>query len=161
MVLSSLLIAAALAAPHRHSMNEYAYLIGTWRCSATVPKRSKAIVYETSFQWKYPSHTVIDQSIATKRGSANFMLSYAAATDSFVGVFTGSDGSEGFWQNPGPQNGGWTEWGYDIADLNSPNTRATFYGITPTHYAFHFWSVKSKADPGKPIESDTCVKIAS
>jgi hypothetical protein len=64
------------------------------------------------------------------------------------------------WQNPGPQNGGWTEWGYDIGNLNDPNTRATFYGITPTHYAFHFWSVKSKTDPGKPIESDSCRKIA-
>ena len=148
----------AHAAVARHSMSEYAYLIGSWKCVANVPGR-KPVTYETSFRWMYPSKTVVDQMFRTKRGDADFMLSYQKATDSFVGVFTDSGGGEGFWRNPGPVDGGWTEYGWDISDLNNPNTRATFYGITPTHYAFHFYAIKGKSDLGKTIEDDACDKL--
>jgi len=151
--------APGVAATHHHSMAEYAYLIGTWRCVAHIPGRNKPVTYETSFHWKYSSNRVIDQYIATARGQANFMLTYVPASDSFEGVFTGSDGSMGFWYNPGPRNGGWTEYGYDVADRERPNTRATFYGVTPTHYSFHFWAIKNKQDPGRKIDDESCDKL--
>jgi hypothetical protein len=94
------------------------------------------------------------------KGQANFMLTYTASTDSFHGVFTDSNGSVGFWDNPGPANGTWTEYGYDVANRESPNTRALFFGITPTHYAFRFWSIASRSDAGKFLESDSCTKVA-
>jgi hypothetical protein len=149
----------ARAAAHHHSMSEYANLIGKWRCVAHVPGRSKAIAYETSFDWKYPSKRVIDQYISTPRGQANFMLTYVPANDSFEGVFTGSDGSMGFWYNPGPVKGGWTEYGYSVADREHPNSRATFYDATPTHYAFHFWAIKNKQDRGRKIDDESCNKL--
>src|SRR5579862_2032326 len=89
---------AAAAAP-QHSMAEFGYLIGTWKCVAHIPGRAP-VAYTTSFRWMYPSHAVIDQQFATKRGQADYMLSYAARTDSFVGVFVDSSGSAGFWRNP-------------------------------------------------------------
>lgn len=146
------------ATVHHHSMSEYAYLIGTWRCVAHVPGR-KTATYETNFRWMYPSKTVIDQSIAVPRGQANFMLTYVPASDSFEGVFTDSGGSMGFWYNPGPVNGGWTEYGYDVRDRTTPNTRAIFYGVTSSHYAFHFYAVKSKQDPGRKIDDESCNKL--
>ena len=151
----------AQAAGHRHSMSEYAYLIGTWRCVAHIPGRNKIVTYETSFRWKYPSKTVIDQSIVVPRGQSNFMLAYVPSSDSFEGVFTGSDGNLGFWYNPGPVNGGWTEYGYDVRDPAHPNTRAIFYGVTPTHYSFHFWAIESKQDAGRKIDDESCDKLGT
>jgi hypothetical protein len=154
-----LAVLLALAGPHRHSIAQYAYLIGTWKCTAQIPGRKKSVTYQTSFRWKYPAKTVIDQYIATPRGQANFMLTYVPASDSFQGVFTGSDGSMGFWYNPGPVNGSWTEYGYDVADRTVPNTRARFYDVTPTHYAFHFWAIKGMRDPGRKIDDESCNKL--
>ena len=159
MILAALLALTSGTAAHRHSISQYAYLIGTWKCVAHIPGRQKTVTYETSFHWKYPSKTVIDQYLATRRGQANFMLTYVPASDSFEGIFTGSNGVMGFWYNPGPVGGGWTEYGYDVADRTNPNTRAIFYNVTPTHYAFHFWAIKSKQDPGRKLEDDTCNKL--
>lgn len=156
---ASLAVSAPASAAHRHSISEYANLIGTWRCTAHVPGRKSAITYETSFRWKYPSKRVIDQYIATPRGQANFMLTYVPSSDSFEGVFTGSDGSMGFWYNPGPVNGGWTEYGYDVSDRIHPNTRAIFYDAVPAHYAFHFYAIKGKDDSGRKIDDETCNKL--
>ncbi|HEY1976562.1 MAG TPA: hypothetical protein VGG89_08460 [Candidatus Baltobacteraceae bacterium] len=156
---AALSAAPAPAATRHHSIAEYAYLIGTWQCVAHAPRLKAPVTYQTSFHWKYPSKSVIDQYISTPRGQANFMLTYVPASDSFEGVFTGSDGSMGFWYNPGPVGEGWTEYGFDVADRATPNTRAIFYGVTPTHYAFHFWAIKGKQDPGRKIEDDTCNKV--
>lgn len=149
---------AGLAAQRHHSMAEYAHLIGTWRCISHIPGR-KALTYETTFGWKYPNHSVIDQYIGFTGGRANFMLSYVPKTDSFQGVFVQSDGTMGFWYNPGPHNGGWTEYGYDVANRAEPNTRAIFYAGTNKHYAFHFYAVKGKNDPGRLIDSEACDKV--
>ncbi|HTA38222.1 MAG TPA: hypothetical protein VK760_04060 [Candidatus Acidoferrales bacterium] len=162
---AALLLAAATALPaaastHKHSMAEYAYLIGSWHCVASVPGKGK-VPYTTVFHWKYPSHGAIDQSFDTAKGQADFMLAYDAASDSFKGIWIDSHGSTGYWEDPGIVNGGWTELGYAINGAHqSPNTRAVFSGVTPTHYGFVFSSITSKDDSGKLIETDSCDKDA-
>jgi hypothetical protein len=37
--------------PRKHSLAECAYLVGTWRCTATSPGR-KPLTYTTSIRWK-------------------------------------------------------------------------------------------------------------
>ena len=152
--------APAADTPHRHSLAEYAYLVGTWKCVANVPGR-KPIAYSTTMRWMYPDRTAIDQHIEMARGQADFILTYDSAGDAFrKGVFVDDTGSVGVWENPGPVAGGWTEFGFDFKGDNLvPSTRATFRGVTPTHYAFGFWKVSSKQDPGTAIESDDCTKV--
>ncbi|HTD29300.1 MAG TPA: hypothetical protein VK660_07925 [Xanthomonadaceae bacterium] len=144
--------------PQHHSLSEYSYLIGTWKCVATSSGKPPA-TYSTTIRWMYPQHTVIDQHIATAKGEADFMLTYDRASDSFKGIFVESAGDVGVWENPGPIAGGWTEFGYDFKGDNLvPSTRATFSGVTPTHYAFRFWNVVTRQDPGTLIEADECTK---
>jgi hypothetical protein len=143
----------------RHSLQEFAYLVGAWKCTAAVPGKPDT-TYQTAFRWMYPQHTAIDQSITMGTAQANFMLTYDKASDSFKGVFVMDDGSIGVWENPGPENGGWTEFGYDVRDGKLVlATKATFAGVTPTHYGFRFWNVKTKNDAGKLIEADECDKL--
>src|ERR1700719_615458 len=51
--------APAVEAPRHHSLAEYAYLIGTWKCVANSPGR-KPMTYATTMRWMYPEHTAID-----------------------------------------------------------------------------------------------------
>jgi hypothetical protein len=160
LVLTSLAAAPAAPSAHKHSMAEYAYLIGAWHCTADVPGKGK-VHYATVFRWKYSSHAAIDQSFDTPKGQADFMLAYDASTDSFKGIWIDSRGSTGYWEDPGIVNGGWTEYGYAINGKHqSPNTRAVFSGVTPNHYGFVFYSIKGKDDPGKLLETDSCDKDA-
>ena len=149
----------AAEAPHHHSLAEYAYLIGTWKCVANIPGKASQ-TYTTTMRWMYPDRTAIDQHIAVAKGQADFILTYDRAGDAFKGIFVDDGGNVGVWENPGPVAGGWTEFGYDFKGDNLvPSTRATFKGATPTHYAFEFWKVTSKQDPGKVIEADDCTKV--
>jgi hypothetical protein len=151
--------ASAAQAPHRHSLDEFAYLIGTWKCTASIPGK-KPFTYTTSMRWMYPERTAIDQSIATANIKADFILTYDKGSDAFKGIFVESDGSVGVWENPGPVAGGWTEYGFDFKGDNLvPATRAIFTGVTPTHYAFRYWNIKDKQDAGKLIEADDCSKL--
>jgi hypothetical protein len=148
----------AAASAHRHSMAEYAYLVGSWHCVAAIPGKGQ-VRYTTSFSWKYPSHQAIDQAFSTSKGQADFMLAYDAPSDSFKGIWIDSNGRTGYWEDPGIENGGWTELGYAIDGRHqSPNTRAIFAGVTPRHYGFTFYSITGTNDPGKLIERDSCDK---
>ena len=159
LVVPPVLATAADAAP-KHSLQEYAYLVGAWQCTAHTPGKPDAS-YRTSMRWLYPEHTAIDQRVVTPRGQADFILTYDKASDSFKGIFVGSDGGVGVWENPGPVDGGWTEYGYDFkGDDLVPATRATFNGATPRHYAFRYWSIRNKRDPGKLLETDDCNKLS-
>jgi hypothetical protein len=159
-VLLAVATPAPAAAPHKHSMAEYAYLIGSWRCVAKIPGRPSQ-AYSTNFAWKYPSHKAIDQTFpSNKKGQADFMLAYDAAGDSFKGIWIDSNGSTGYWEDPGIENGGWTELGYAInGKAQTPNSRAIFAGVTPRHYGFTFYSITSAQDPGKLTETDSCDKV--
>lgn len=140
-LLTAALFAAApraQAASAKHSLNEYAYLIGTWSCTAHVPGR-KERAYTTTFKWLFADKTAIDQTFQNAGGQAHFMLTYDKRRDDFRGVFVGDDGSIGTWTNPGAQRGAWTELGYDLdADGYPENSIAHFHDVTPTHYAFAF-----------------------
>jgi len=159
-VLASLSLCSPVsAAPHKHSMAEYAYLIGSWHCVANVPGKG-AVHYSTAFQWKYPSHRAIDQLFRNPKAQADFMLAYDASSDSFKGIWIDSTGATGYWEDPGIENGGWTEYGYTINGAHqTPNTRAIFAGVTPRHYGFTFYSITSRTDPGKLLETDSCDKV--
>ena len=101
----------------------------------------------------------IDQHLATPKGQADFILTYDKTSDAFKGIFVESAGDVGVWENPGPVGGGWTEFGYDFRGGRLvTTTRATFSGATQRHYAFSYWSVANKQDPGTLIESDDCTK---
>jgi hypothetical protein len=148
----------AAESPH-HSLNEYAYLVGSWKCVAKSPGKP-AYSYATSMRWMYPDHSVIDQSIVVGANRADFILTYDHASDAFKGIFVEDPGGVGVWENPGPVAGGWTEIGYDFKGDNLvPATRAKFHDVTPRHYAFDFWKIASKQDPGQVIESDECNKV--
>jgi hypothetical protein len=148
----------AAASAHKHSMAEYAYLIGSWHCASNVPGKAPAH-YATAFRWKYPSHAAIDQSFNMPAGQADFMLAYDGASDSFKGIWIDSGGRTGYWEDPGIENGGWTELGYAInGNRQVPNSRAVFSGVTPAHYGYAFYSITSKDDPGKLLETDSCDK---
>lgn len=150
--------AVAAEAPHRHSLDEYAYLIGSWKCIASVPG-SKSSSYQTSIRWMYPNHTAIDQTIITDKVNADFILTYDKGSDTFKGIFV-DDGSVGVWENPGPVANTWTEFGYEFMGDNLVlSTRATFTGVTPKHYAFRYWKIRNKQDPGELIEADDCTKL--
>jgi hypothetical protein len=74
-------------------------------------------------------------------------------------VSVACSGRTGYWEDPGIENGGWTELGYAInGNRQVPNSRAVFSGVTPAHYGYAFYSITSKDDPGKLLETDSCDK---
>jgi hypothetical protein len=142
----------------KNSMTEYSYLIGSWHCVSHMPGKPD-VAYSTSFHWKYPSHDAIDQVFSTPKGQADFMLVYDAPSDSFKGIWIDSNGGAGYWEDPGIENGGWTEFGYAINGKHqSPNSRAVFAGVTLTHYGYTFYTIAGRSEPGKLVETDSCDK---
>ena len=153
---------APAAATHRHSLAEYAYLIGTWNCVAH-PTGRGTFKYSTSFIWKYANRSVIDQTIAGTHGPlANFMLTYDAKTDSFRGTYVDNRGDVGVWTDPGPVDGAWTEIGYSYRGNATlvPESRTHFFGVTDTHYAYEYWTISSIGDAGTLVDTEACEKVA-
>ena len=151
---------ASSAAP-RHSIGDYAFLIGKWTCTARA--NGKTTPYRTAFSWMYPEHTVILQSFSGPRGHASFILTYNAKLDDFRGVFVESertgDATVGAWINPGMQGKGWTEHGYDIdADGFPIASKSTFSNVTKTHYVIRdYLSTPGKTD--QLVQVEVCNKV--